>query len=193
MEETVNSTKSKKIKRIVLKIVLFVLFIAFSIVNLFVSHTFTGDATTIRFDFYNVIWFLIIITVLSLIFFIIALFRKKFRLLNVILSLILALSLFPSVLFTDSILSKQYQEFTPEKWSECDYHYRQYMIDDFENQYDIVGMKREDVQSLLGDTGYYDEENQAYYEIGTAGVFNNFYIVTYDDNGIVTDAVIEGR
>ena len=190
-EKTIKSVKTKSI---ILKVFLLVLFVAFSVCDFLIANLFVGDATMLsEYDRFLRISLLVLI-VAAIVFFIIGLFKKKLRLLNIILSFVLAFSLIVIVVETDSALSKPYCEFTPEKWSECRYHYRQYMIEDLEKQYDIVGMKREDVESLLGQTENYPEESeQAYYWIGTASVFNNFYIITYDDNGIVSDAVIEAR
>lgn len=101
----------------------------------------------------------------------------------------LSVGLVPFVKLTDAVVSKPYRQFTLEKWSECDYCYRQYMIKDLEKQYNIVGMKKEDVQALLGEASEcFGNDNENFYEIGKTNVFMNFYIITYDDNGVVISA-----
>ena len=189
-----KAIKSVKTKSIILKVFLLVLFVAFSVCDFLIANLFVGDATMLsEYDRFLRISLLVLI-VAAIVFFIIGLFKKKLRVLNIILSFVLAFSLIAVVVETDCTLSKPYCEFTPEKWSECRYHYRQYMISDLEERYNIVGMKREDVELLLGQTEIYPEETtQAYYWIGTASVFNNFYIITYNDNGVVVSTTKEAR
>ncbi|MBP9987953.1 MAG: hypothetical protein KBT46_00490 [Ruminococcus sp.] len=63
-----------------------------------------------------------------------------------------------------------------------------------EKQYKIIGLKKEDVHTLLGDpVGADDETNTEIYGIGTATVFNSFYEITYSADGIVSDAKVQVR
>ena len=64
------------------------------------------------------------------------------------------------------------------------------MIHDLEKKYKIVGMKLEDVYSLIGegseetfsDTG----SRERSWHVGTFGVWHKTYVLEYDENGIIT-------
>ena len=172
-----------------LKIVFIILFIAFLVFDVLCAYLSIGDATNCS-GFNILLIVLFPVTAFSaLICLILALYKKKFRVLSIILSLMLSVGLVPFVKLTDAVVSKPYRQFTPEKWSECDYCYRQYMIKDLEKQYNIVGMKKEDVQALLGEASEcFGNDNENFYEIVKTNVFMNFYIITYDDNGVVISA-----
>lgn len=96
----------------------------------------------------------------------------------------------PIVNLTEKICAIPYTEFSTEGWNNSTTdNLRQYMIPDLEEKYKIVGMKLEDVYSLIGEgteETLADGSHEITYDIGTFGVWHNTYALEYDESGIVT-------
>ena len=70
------------------------------------------------------------------------------------------------------------------------------MIDDLESRYKLVGMKIYDARELLGQESEEDSEqdvHKAIYDMGAAGVWQNIYVLEYDENGVITKTYSEIR
>ena len=67
------------------------------------------------------------------------------------------------------------------------------MIDDIKSKYGLVGMDVKEVKNILGENSYDSpEDNEFYYEIGQEFPGYKKLVITYDDNGKVTSAVVQG-
>ena len=128
-----------------------------------------------------------------------AMFKKAKRKICIIISSALVICIVPALLLANTIVVNiEYKTFDSAKWK--DYvnhmHGRQYMIDDFESKYKIVGMKTYEVYDLLGKGTEEIASNgsqEITYDIGTAGVWHNTYVLKYDENGVVTETYTEPR
>ena len=67
------------------------------------------------------------------------------------------------------------------------------MIDDIKSKYGLVGMDVKEVKNILGENSYDSpEDSEFYYEIGQEFPEYKKFIITYDNNGKVTSAVVQG-
>ena len=125
----------------------------------------------------------------------ITIFFKKKRLVSVIVSFILIISVIPALGVANTVIvAKEYQTFNQEIWNDPEYYNcRQYMIDDIKSKYGLVGMDVKEVKNILGENSYDSpEDNEFYYEIGQESPGYKKFIITYDDNGKVTSAEVQG-
>lgn len=89
-----------------------------------------------------------------------------------------------------------FTSFTVNKWANFPDN-RYLMIDDLENNYNIIGMSKDEVESLLGSSylqnGYYNgrqlSDNVETWTYGIKKEFlaDKYYMLVYDRNGIVTE------
>lgn len=125
----------------------------------------------------------------------ITIFFKKKRLVSGIVSFILIISVIPALGVANTVVAaKEYQTFNQEIWNDPEYYNcRQYMIDDIKSKYGLVGMDVKEVKNILGENSYDSpEDNEFYYEIGQEFPGYKKFIISYDDNGNVTSAVVQG-
>ena len=125
----------------------------------------------------------------------ITIFFKKKRLVSGIVSFLLVIGIIPALSIANTVIvAKEYQTFNQEIWNDPEYYNcRQYMIDDIKSKYGLVGMDVKEVKNILGENSYDSpEDNEFYYEIGQEFPGYKKFIITYDDNGNVTSAEVQG-
>ena len=109
-----------------------------------------------------------------------ALFKKSSKAKKIVTSLICAaliVLVIPIVNLTEKICAIPYTEFSTEGWNNSTTdNLRQYMIPDLEEKYKIVGMKLEDVYSLIGE-GTEERKNSRRSVSGLPSFEQNFYFV----------------
>lgn len=123
-----------------------------------------------------------------------AIFAEKKRLIGGIISFLLLIGIIPALSIANTIIvAKEYQTFNQEIWNDPEYYNcRQYMIDDIKSKYGLVGMDVKEVKNILGENSYDSpKDNEFYYEIGQEFPGYKKFIITYDDNGNVTSAVVQ--
>lgn len=191
-----NADKSKIILKIILLVVFLIFFIAVFVLD---SVFWAGDAISYgKFGSCGRIITLIMLVV-SYIFICFTLFGKKRKRIYTIFSVAFVVLVVPVLLLANTIVvNREYKTFDSAKWKDySNYsHGRQYMIDDFESKHQIVGMKIYDVYDLLGrgsEETLVDGSHEVTYDVGTAGVWHNTYVLKYDENGIVTETYTEPR
>ena len=124
-----------------------------------------------------------------------AIFAEKKRLIGGIVSFLLIIGIIPALSIANTVIvAKEYQTFNQEIWNDPEYYNcRQYMIDDIKSKYGLVGMDVKEVKNILGENSYDSpEDNEFYYEIGQESPGYKKFIITYDDNGNVTSAEVQG-
>ncbi|HAS37083.1 MAG TPA: hypothetical protein DCS04_00405 [Ruminococcaceae bacterium] len=187
-----KNKNAKKVIVFVLKIIVFIFLCVFyaRLISFFGHYT-----DSITFGEYKYIGIIILVTVcvgfiVSLAF---ALFKKSSKTKKIVTSLICAaliVLVIPIVNLAERICAIPYTEFSTEGWNNSTTdNLRQYMIPDLEEKYKIVGMRLEDVYSLIGEgteETSTDGSHEITYDIGTFGVWHNTYVLEYDKNGIVT-------
>ena len=87
-------------------------------------------------------------------------------------------------------IRQYFKTFSTEKWSNENWNsFRYLMIDDLEDTYDLVGMTKEEVQSILGQEDVELEWLITDYEIGYSvidGFMEGYYYYIYlDENDVV--------
>lgn len=125
----------------------------------------------------------------------ITIFFKKKRLVSGIVSFLLVIGIIPALSIANIVVAaKEYQTFNQEIWNDPEYYNcRQYMIDDITNKNNFVGMDIREVKDILGFDCYeLFESNTFYYEVGQEFPGYKKLVITYDDNGKVTSAVVQG-
>lgn len=125
----------------------------------------------------------------------ITIFFKKKRLVSGIVSFLLLIGIIPALSIANTVIvAKEYQTFNQEIWNDPEYYNcRQYMIDDITNKNNFVGMDIREVKDILGFDCYeLFESNTFYYEVGQEFPGNKKLVITYDDNGKVTSAEVQG-
>lgn len=125
----------------------------------------------------------------------ITIFFKKKRLIGGIVSFLLVIGIIPALSIANTVIvAKEYQTFNQEIWNDPEYYNcRQYMIDDITNKNNFVGMDIREVKDILGFDCYeLFESNTFYYEVGQEFPGYKKLVITYDDNGKVTSAVVQG-
>lgn len=125
----------------------------------------------------------------------IAIFAKKKRLIGGIVSFLLIIGIIPALGIANTVVAaKEYQTFNQEIWNDPEYYNcRQYMIDDITNKNNFVGMDIKEVKNILGFDCYeLFESNTFYYEVGQEFPGYKKLVITYDDNGKVTSAEVQG-
>ncbi len=192
--------KNVKDSNVTIKIILLTIFVILFIAVYFIDSVFlTGDAINYgKFSFCGKIipFIMLALAFVSLCF---AMFNKKKRKFCVIISTALVIFIVPILFLANTIVVNiEYKTFDSTKWK--DYvncmHGRQYMIDDLENKYKIVGMKTYEVYDLLGkgtEETSTDGSHEITYDIGTFGLWHNTYVLKYDENGVVTETYTEPR
>lgn len=127
----------------------------------------------------------------SIVLFIVAVFGKKGRKICGIICAAIIVLTFPYIDCLDYILSKPYKTFSTSAWN-VDYHFRHYMIDDFEKKYDLVGMDIEDVKKLFSepDQTYTQKDGYLCYFIGNEYLWHKTYEIYYNSEGKVTSTKI---
>lgn len=125
----------------------------------------------------------------------IAIFAEKKRLIGGIVSFLLIIGIIPALSIANTVIvAKEYQTFNQEIWNDPEYYNcRQYMIDDITNKNNFVGMDIKEVKDILGFDCYeLFESNTFYYEVGQEFPGYKKLVITYDDNGKVTSAEVQG-
>lgn len=125
----------------------------------------------------------------------IAIFAEKKRLIGGIVSFLLIIGIIPALSIANTVIvAKEYQTFNQEIWNDPEYYNcRQYMIDDIKSKYGLVGMDVKEVKDILGFDCYeLFESNTFYYEVGQKFPGYKKLVITYDDNGKVTSAEVQG-
>lgn len=125
----------------------------------------------------------------------ITIFFKKKRLVSGIVSFLLVIGIIPALSIANTVVAaKEYQIFNQEIWNDPEYYNcRQYMIDDITNKNNFVGMDIREVKDILGFDCYeLFESNTFYYEVGQEFPGYKKLVITYDDNGKVTSAEVQG-
>lgn len=125
----------------------------------------------------------------------IAIFAEKKRLVSGIVSFLLIIGIIPALSIANTVIvAKEYQTFNQEIWNDPEYNNcRQYMIDDIKSKYGLIGMDVKEVKNILGENSYDSpEDSEFYYEIGQEFPGYKKFIITYDDNGKVISAVVQG-
>lgn len=125
----------------------------------------------------------------------IANFAEKKRLIGGIVSFLLLIGIIPALSIANTVIvAKEYQTFNQEIWNDPEYYNcRQYMIDDITNKNNFVGMDIKEVKDILGFDCYeLFESNTFYYEVGQEFPGYKKLVITYDDNGKVTSAEVQG-
>lgn len=125
----------------------------------------------------------------------IAIFAEMKRLVSGIVSFLLIIGIIPALSIANTVIvAKEYQTFNQEIWNDPEYYNcRQYMIDDITNKNNFVGMDIKEVKDILGFDCYeLFESNTFYYEVGQEFPGYKKLIITYDDNGKVTSAEVQG-
>lgn len=185
----------KKVKdsNVAIKIILLTIFVILFIAVYFIDYVFfAGDA--INYGKFSFIGKIIPSVMLAAAFVALcfALFNKKKRKFCVIISTALVIFIVPILFLANTIvINIEYKTFDSAKWKNYSNYVqgRQYMIDDLEEKYKIVGMKTYEVYDLLGkgtEETSTDGSHEITYDIGTFGLWHNTYVLEYDENGIVT-------
>lgn len=192
--------KNKKGIRIALKVfLLIVLFAVFIAVYILDSVFLAGNA--IKYGKFGSCASIITSVMLAAAFALsgIAMFSPKKRLLSGACAFLIVIGIVPTLMITNTVVAiKEYQNFDSAKWKDyINYvNCRQYMIDDLESRYKLVGMKIYDARELLGEGSVEDPEqdfHKAIYDIGADGLWHNIYVLEYDENGIITKTYTEVR
>ena len=116
-------------------------------------------------------------------------FKKKFY--KSILYSMLSVIIYVIILLLITLGTRQYfKTFSTEKWSNENWNsFRYFMIDDLEDTYDLVGMTKEEVQSILGQEDVEIEWLVTDYAIGYSvreGFMDWYYYYIYlDENDVV--------
>lgn len=116
-------------------------------------------------------------------------FKKKFY--KSVIYSVLAVIIYIIILLLITFGIRQYfKTFTTEKWSNEDWHsFRYLMIDDLEERYDLVGMTKDEVYSILGEEDVDLEMLINDYAIGYSvrdGFLEGYYYYIYlDKNDVV--------
>lgn len=116
-------------------------------------------------------------------------FKKKFY--KSILYSMLSVIIYVIILLLITLGIRQYfKTFSTEKWSNENWNsFRYLMIDDLEDTYDLVGMTKEEVQSILGQEDVELEWLVTDYAIGYSvrdGFMEGYYYYIYlDENDVV--------
>lgn len=187
--------KNKNAKKVIVFVLKIIVFIFLCVFYAGLISFFGHCPDSITFGEYKYIGIIILVTVcvgfiVSLAF---TLFKKSSKAKKIVTSLICAaliVLVIPIVNLTEKICAIPYTEFSTEGWNNSTTdNLRQYMIPDLEEKYKIVGMKLEDVYSLIGEgteETLADGSHEITYDIGTFGVWHNTYVLEYDESGIVT-------
>lgn len=95
------------------------------------------------------------------------------------------------IIFATSFgISRYMSEFTFEKWNNKGYSNLRYlMLNSLEEQYDFIGMDKEDVIGILGKES--EHKNRIYYFVGSEFLTEFYYCLEYDENGIITKYYVE--
>lgn len=187
-------TNEKPRRRTALKILSLLIFlIAVTLLTICGTVRYTCGYEAIYYGKYSAfgIYPPIIGLIASIVLFIIAVFGKKGRKVCGIICAAIIVLTFPYIDGLDYILSKPYKTFSTSVWSN-DYHFRHYMIDDFEKKYDLVDMDIEDVKKLLSepDQTYTQKYGYLCYFIGNEYLWHKTYEIYYNSEGKVTSTKI---
>ncbi len=194
----VNEKKKKSLRtagKIILLAVIFVIFIA---VYIFDSVFLAGNAIQYGKFGYCASIITLIMLAASFVTLCFAMLGKKRKCIVGIISAALFVLTVPALFLANTIIvSREYKTFDSAKWNDYNnLHCRQYMIDDLESRYKLVGMKIYDARELLGQESEEDSEqdvHKAIYDMGAAGVWQNIYVLEYDENGVITKTYSEIR
>lgn len=174
----------------IINIISAVLYNVFGIMEFFLLALFFGLFSEIDY-FSNTLFsicFVVIPIIILLLPVILKMLLKREFYQSVLLSLI-ALPVYVVFIFAvNSGISNYMKKFTLEKWEK--YHDLRYlMIDDIEEQYPFVGMKREEALEILGKE--YEYENHIDYFIRSVWLRSYYYCLEYDENGTITNVYID--
>ncbi len=200
MEEK-EMTNKKPRRRTILKVISLIIFlVAVALLTICGTVRYTCGYEALYYGKYYAwgIYPPIIGLIASIVLFIVAVFGKKGRKICGIICAAIIVLTFPYIDCLDYILSKPYKTFSTSTWN-GDYHFRHYMIDDFEKKYDLVGMNIEDVKKLLPqDSLMYLEEDAndgdyLCFFIGNEYLWHKTYEIYYNSEGKVTSTKIGVR
>lgn len=100
-------------------------------------------------------------------------------------SLISVAVYFVIIFVTNFGITKYMSEFTFEKWNNEEYYNLRYlMLNSLEEQYDFIGMNKEEVIDMLGKES--ENKNRICYFVGSEFLTEFYYCLEYDENGTIT-------
>lgn len=109
---------------------------------------------------------------------------------SVLWSLISVVVYFVIIFATSFGISRYMSEFTFEKWNNKGYSNLRYlMLNSLEEQYNFIGMNKEEVIGILGKES--EHKNRIYYFVGSEFLTEFYYCLEYDENGIITKYYVE--
>lgn len=175
-------------KEIVINIITGLLYYVLGVIIFFYSFVLVGLFGIIL-DFSEILFWIyfLVLPIIILILPIISKFIYKKQFYKAILKALKAVGVYFILIFTTSIGIRIYiSNFTPEKWSNKNYYNLRYlMLNDLEEKYELVGMKKEEVIKILGEE-YKKNDKCIYYYIGGEWLESFYYYLEYDENGIIT-------
>lgn len=181
-------------KNEILGVVLGILFYLLGSIIFFYLYVFESLSGSIS-DFSSTLFYIsyliipIIILVMPLIFKFA--FKKRFYKSVCYSSLMVIIYIFILLLLTFGI-KKYFNTFTTEKWSNDNWHgFRYLMIEDLEKQYNLIGMKKEEIYQILGKEDRtlkeFDDNSSLCYSMRNGFFEGDYYIIILNDENIVTD------
>jgi len=136
------------------------------------------------------IYFLVLPIIILLLPIILKIILKKQFYKSILLSLKVVGVYLILVVLTSISIRIYISNFTPEKWNNEKYSDLRYlMINDLEEKYNLVGMKKEEVIQILGKE-YGKNINCIYYHIGVNWLEVFYYYLEYDENDIITKVYV---
>lgn len=177
-----------------LGVILGILFYLFWGILYFYLYIFEAIAGSIS-DFSTTIFYIlyliipIIILIMPLIFKFV--FKKKFYKSICYSALIIAIHIVILLLLTFGIRN-YFKTFTTEKWTNNNWQdFRYLMIEDLENKYNLIGMKKEEVYKILGKEDKtlkeLNTDNSLCYSIRNGFLEGDYYIISLNDKGFVVN------
>lgn len=179
-----------KKKALTLNLIFGLLYHVFGSIGFFLLFFMAGFDGVIQYVSQELFWFCFLIlpgVVLVMPVILYLLLKKEFYQ-SVLLSLISILLYFAAIGFLHIGIVSNMKEFTPEKWNDNN-NLRYLMVEDMENQYAFVGMKKREVQELLGDQEEYN--NRLTYYIKSRWLTSYYYCLDLDESDTVTKTYIE--
>ena len=178
----------------ILGIVLGILFYLLGSIFFFYLYVFEAIAGSIS-EFSTTIFYIVyliiptIILIMPLIFKFV--FKKKFYKSICYSALIIIVYILMLLVLTFGIRN-YFKTFTTEKWTNNNWHgFRYLMIQDLEKQYDLIGMKKEEIYKILGkedrNLNEFDDNSSLCYSMRDGFFEGDYYIIILNDEGIAID------
>jgi len=121
--------------------------------------------------------------------------KKKFWIILGSIYLLIIIAILPfchqfsqgfSSILEDIFPNPKFREFSPEVWDEYPYE-RGHMVNDLLENYDLVGMTKDEVIELLGEKRLTINEYGLIYETSGGFLKDERLFLSVDENGIITD------